>query len=154
MALLKRWSLDPAGLEPLSGPSKADLKALRWLCDATQTALASLPAVPDEECIHGILKSTDGRKVRFTETERDGIDHELPYGMLESAGLSIGDPALLLSEFTGASIITRLQPGLLTADLDDEADTEAPEGEEDRRASRPLGDEAFVSALFDELRAE
>ncbi|MEU1502599.1 hypothetical protein [Streptomyces sp. NPDC005732] len=154
MALLKRWSLDPAGLERLSGPSTADQKALRWLCDATQTAMVSLPAVPGEESIHGILKSTDGRKVQFTETDRDGMDHELPYGMLESAGLSIGDPALLISEFTGASIITRLQPGLLTADLEDDAYTETPESDEDRRVGRPLGDEAFTSALFDELRAE
>jgi hypothetical protein len=106
--LLKHLSVDRAELEPLAGPSQAAWKALDWLCSETQKALASLPPVPDEERIFGILKSTDGKKVRFVEAGPHGIDRELPYGMLEPAGLSIGDPALLTNEFTGEAIITRL----------------------------------------------
>ncbi|WP_405877958.1 hypothetical protein [Streptomyces sp. NBC_00005] len=152
--LLNRLSIDRAELEPLAGPSRAAWKALDWLCVETQKALALLPAVPDEERIPGILKSTDGKKVRFVEAGPHGVDRELPYGMLESAGLSIGDPALLTNEFTGEAIITRLQPGLLTADLEDATDSAAVESSADDRVGRPLGDEGFVAALFDELRAE
>lgn len=153
MELLNQLSVDRAELEPLAGPSRAAWKALDWLCTETQKALASLPPVPDEERISGILKSTDGKKVRFVEAGPHGIDRELPYGMLESAGLSIGDPALLTNEFTGEAIITRLQPGLCTADLEDATDAAAQDAADDR-IGRPLGDEDFVAALFDELRAE
>ncbi|MFJ3762961.1 hypothetical protein [Streptomyces sp. NPDC090080] len=149
MELLNQLSVDRAELEPLAEPSSAAWKALNWLCAETRKALASLPAVPDEERIPGVLKSTDGKKVRFVEAGADGIDRELPYGMLESAGLSIGDPALLTNEFTGEAIITRLQPGLHTADLEDSADDVT-----DDRFGRSLGGESFVASLFDELRAE
>ncbi|MFJ3673787.1 hypothetical protein ACIPSE_45830 [Streptomyces sp. NPDC090106] len=147
--LLNQLSVDRAELEPLANPSGAAWKALGWLCTETGKALASLPAVPDEERFSGVLKSTDGKKVLFVEAGSNGMDRELPYGMLESAGLSIGDPALLTNEFTGEAIITRLQPGLLTDDLEDSVDDVT-----DDRVGRSLGDENFAASLFDELRAE
>lgn len=154
MAWLKELPLDAAELEPLTGPSQGAWKVVRWLCDETDAALRSLPAIPDQECIAGVLASTDGKKVRFTEAGAEGIDHELPWGMVESAGLSVGDPALLTSEFTGASIIARLQPGLLISVPDQAPDDAAPDSNIDTRIGHPLGDEAFTSALFDELRSE
>ncbi|MFB6962434.1 hypothetical protein ACFCYB_37000 [Streptomyces sp. NPDC056309] len=154
MAWLKELPLDAAELEPLTGPSQGAWKVVRWLCDETDAALRSLPAIPDQECIAGVLASTDGKKVRFTDAGPERIDHELPWGMVESAGLSVGDPALLMSEFTGASIITRLQPGLLISVPDQAPDDAAPDSDIDTRIGHPLGDEAFASALFDELRSE
>jgi len=153
MTLLKHQQIDASELEPLAAPSPRAWKVLRSLCDLTDSSLGSLPAPPEEECIAGILQSTDGRKVRFAESGPDGLDHELPYAMMEAAGLSIGDPALLFSEFTGATIITRLQPGLLIEDSDEDPAAAAEDaGAEDDRIQRPL-DDAFRSALFARLRS-
>ncbi|MGW5330892.1 hypothetical protein [Streptomyces sp. NPDC004014] len=154
MAWLKELPLDAAELEPLTGPSHSAWKVVRWLCDETDTALKSLPDVPDQECITGILTRTDGKKVRFSEAGDEGADHELPWGMVESAGLSVGDPALLISEFTGSCIITRLQPGLLMSIPDQAPDHATSRSDIAARIGHPLSDEAFTSALFDELRSE
>jgi len=151
VTLLKNQRLDASELEPLAAPSQRAWKVLRPLCELTQSALRTLPDLPEEECITGILQSTDGRKVRFAESGPEGLDHELPYAMMEAAGLSIGDSALLLSEFTGASIITRLQPGLLDEDLEELQTEAAASDPEDARIQQPLGD-AFRSALFDKLQ--
>ncbi|UUY52410.1 hypothetical protein NRK68_34660 (plasmid) [Streptomyces yangpuensis] len=154
MTLLKNQQLDASELEPLAAPSEGAWKVLRPLCELTRSALASLPGVPEEESIAGILQSTDGKKVRFTESGLAGLDHELPYAMMEAAGLSIGDPALLLSEFTGATIITRLQPGLLFENCGgDPAPAVTDPQAEDARVQRPL-DDAFRSALFARLHSE
>ncbi|WP_189151800.1 hypothetical protein [Streptomyces lacrimifluminis] len=154
MTLLKNQQLDASELEPLAAPTQNAWKVLRPLCNLTDSVLARLPVLPEEECIAGILHSTDGRKVRFAESGPEGLDHELPYAMMEAAGLSVGDPALLLSEFTGATIITRLQPGLLIEDSaeDSEAAITGSNAEDDR-IQRPL-DDAFRSALFARLRPE
>ncbi|MET9142026.1 hypothetical protein [Streptomyces parvulus] len=154
MAWLNHLSLDAAELEPLAGPSQSGWKVVRWLCDETDAALRTLPAVSYQESIAGILTSTDGKKVRFTEVGDGGIDHELPWGMVESAGLSVGDPALLMSEFTGSCIVTRLQPGFLTSLPDQMSEDATPSEGMELRLGHPLGDEAFTSALFDELRSE
>ncbi|WP_159046652.1 hypothetical protein [Streptomyces sp. XY413] len=154
MALLKRHHLDASELEPLAAPSEEAWTVLGPLCELTRSALAGLPGIPEEECIAGILQSTDGRKVRFTESGPAGLDRELPYAMMEAAGLSIGDSALLLSEFTGATIITRLQPGLPFESFgEDSAATCTEPHAEDARIERPL-DAAFRSELFARLRSE
>jgi hypothetical protein len=151
VTLLENQQLDASELEPLATPSQRAWKVLRPLSELTQSALQTLPDLQEEECITGILESTDGRKVRFSEAGPEGLDHELPYAMMEAAGLSIGDGALLFSEFTGASIITRLQPGLLDEDLDAfQAEATASDPEDDR-IQQPL-DSALRSALFDKLR--
>ncbi|MFJ5658653.1 hypothetical protein ACIQD5_35650 [Streptomyces microflavus] len=111
--LLKRQQLDASELEPTALPSPGVWRVLKPLSALTDAALQSLPPVPEEQCIPGILEGTDGRTVRFAKAGPGGLDHQLPYAMMEAAGLSVGDPALLLHEFTGATIITRLQPGLL-----------------------------------------
>ncbi|MEU8883855.1 hypothetical protein [Streptomyces hydrogenans] len=122
MMLLQRQQLDASYLEPTALPSPSVWRVLTPLRELTDAALQSLPPVPEKECIPGILEGTDGRKVRFAETGPGGQDHELPYAMMEVAGLSVGDPALLLREFTGATIITRLQPGLLVEEQEQGAD--------------------------------
>ncbi|MER6431660.1 hypothetical protein ABT272_28610 [Streptomyces sp900105245] len=66
MAWLKELSLNAAALEPLTGPYHDAWKVVRRLCDATDAALQSLPGVPDQGCIAGILSRTDGKKVRFS----------------------------------------------------------------------------------------
>lgn len=67
MSVLKHRQLETSELVFLASPSQGAWNVLHDLCEDTQTALASHPAVPEEECIVGILRSTDGRKVRFTE---------------------------------------------------------------------------------------
>ncbi|MFC9636626.1 hypothetical protein ACFTY8_47525 [Streptomyces mirabilis] len=153
VTLLKNQRLDASELEPMAAPSQGAWRVLRPLCELTQTYLESLPTIPEEECITGILQSTDGRKVRFTETGSDGFDHELPYAMMAAAGLSVGDPALLLSEFTGATIITRLQPGLLTEAPEQDAEPADTGSGIDARIQQPL-DKGIRSALFDKLRSK
>lgn len=145
MTLLKHQQLDASELEPTAIPSPGAWRVLRPLCELTDASLASLPPIPEEECIPGILKSTDGRKVRFAEAGADGWDHELPYAMMEAAGLSVGDPALLLSEFTGATIITRLQPGLLVEETEQERNVDP--------AAAPVGDQQFHQPLDEDVRA-
>lgn len=154
MTLLKHQQLDASELEPTALPTPKAWRVLRPLCELTKASLKSLPPVPEEECISGILASTDGRKVRFTEAGHDGLDHELPYAMMEAAGLSVGDPALLLSEFTGATIITRLQPGLLVEEPEQERTTD-PAAAPARNLTfhQPL-DEDTRAALFAKFRSE
>ncbi|MCF3136907.1 hypothetical protein [Streptomyces olivochromogenes] len=154
MTLLKHQQLDASELEPTAVPSPGAWRVLRPLCELTDASLASLPPVPEEECIPGILQSTDGRKVRFAEAGPDGLDHELPYAMMEAAGLSVGDPALLLSEFTGATIITRLQPGLLVEETEEEQNADpAAAPVRDLKFHQPL-DEDVRAALFAKFRSE
>lgn len=153
MTLLKHQHLAASELEPMAAPSQGAWRVLRPLCELTEQSLTSLPAIPEEECLAGVLQSTDGRKVRFTESGPDGFDHELPYAMMTAAGLSIGDPALLLSEFTGASIITRLQPGLLAEHSGPDTEATAAEADADARIQQPL-DEDFRAALFAKLHSE
>ncbi|MEU1918319.1 hypothetical protein [Streptomyces massasporeus] len=154
MTLLKHQQLDASELEPTALPTPKAWRVLRPLCELTKASLKSLPPVPEEECISGILASTDGRKVRFTEAGHDGLDHELPYAMMEAAGLSVGDPALLLSEFTGATIITRLQPGLLVEEPEQERTTDpAAAPAKNLTFHQPL-DEDTRAALFAKFRSE
>lgn len=153
VTLLKHQQLDASELEPTAVPSQRAWRVLRPLCELTEASLTALPAVPEEECIAGILQSTDGRKVRFAEAGPDGMDHELPYAMMEAAGLSVGDPALLLSEFTGATIITRLQPGLLPEPTEQEQESPTAAPARDRRFHEPL-DEDLRAALFAKFRSE
>lgn len=154
MTLLKHQQLDASELEPTALPSARAWRVLRPLCELTEASLMSLPPIPEEERISGILVSTDGRKVRFAEAGPEGLDHELPYAMMEAAGLSVGDPALLLSEFTGASIITRLQPGLLVEGPEQERSIDSAAAPvEELEFHQPLSEDTRA-ALFAKFRSE
>ncbi|MFJ3786243.1 hypothetical protein [Streptomyces sp. NPDC090093] len=152
MTLLKHQQLDASELEPTAFPSPEAWRVLRPLCELTEAALKSLPSVPEEESVLGTLESTDGRKVRFAEAGPDGLDHTLPYAMMEAAGLSVGDPALLVSEFTGATIITRLQPGLLLEETKQDC-VPMVGSARDPEFHQPL-DKDIRAALFDKFRSE
>lgn len=154
MTLLKHQQLDASELEPTAVASPRAWRVLRPLWELTEASLAPLPPVAEEECIPGVLQSTDGRKVRFTEAGPDGLDHELPYAMMEAAGLSVGDPALLLSEFTGATIITRLQPGLLMEETEQERDADPVTTPAKNLTFHEPLDEDIRTALFAKFRPE
>ncbi|MGW4229812.1 hypothetical protein ACWEF9_11110 [Streptomyces sp. NPDC004980] len=150
--MLDAKQLDHSAIEPLSRLTPAAAEVLRWVHERSEEALEDLPAVPGEEVTAGFLHSTDGTKVRFREVGEAGVDQFLHYGILESAGLSIGDPALVVSEFTGASIITRLQPGWLCAVPGPDGDQPAHETPD--WVGRSLGSDSYRAALFDQLRSE
>ncbi len=163
--VLRAYHLGADEVEPLTELASREARgAMARLSDLTEEALAGLPPVADQDVTRGLLHSADGRRVRFVDAEGT-VERYLPYGLLESSGLSVGDHAVLISEFTGASLVIRLEPGLLVQsqpglgtdaqtdpEADDAAGAESAEGGERVRA--PLGDDAYRAALFDHLDTE
>ncbi|MCM1973194.1 hypothetical protein [Streptomyces sp. G1] len=85
---------------------------LALFSEAVLDARKNLPPVPDEDAVPGILEARTGQWVRFVAAVGASW-YDVPWQMVRSADLSVGDPAVLFRELLpNGNAVLRLQAGL------------------------------------------
>ncbi|MFJ3799964.1 hypothetical protein ACIPSJ_27245 [Streptomyces sp. NPDC090088] len=129
-------------------------RVLALFSEAVAAARTQLPPVPDEDTVPGVLEARTGRWVRFVATMGTGR-YDVPWQMVRSAGLSVGDPAVLFRELLpNGNAVLRLQAGL---DMGHAEQAEQPaeelhplEARAVRRAQSPAARRALLATLEEE----
>lgn len=153
--LLAEHSVQIAELVRPTEPRRREAwRVLARFSEAVTAARKHLPPVPDEDAVPGILEARMGQWVRFVAST--GMSrYDVPWQMVRSADLSIGDPAVLFRELLpNGNAVLRLQAGLdmSQAEQGDEAD-EALHPLEARALRRPqstVARKALLASLEDE----
>ncbi|MFG2351505.1 hypothetical protein [Streptomyces phaeochromogenes] len=129
-------------------------QVLAWFSEAVTAAREHLTPVPDEDAVPGILEARMGQWVRFVASTGTGR-YDVPWQMVRSADLSVGDPAVLFRELLpNGNAVLRLQAGLdmSQAEQSDETDEvlHPLEARALRRPQSPAARKALLAALEDE----
>lgn len=152
--LLADHAVRPAELvRPAEPRRQAAWQVLHAFSDAVADARTSLPPVPDEDMVPGVLAAQVGRWVRFAAAE-DTSHYDLPWDMVRAAGLSVGDPAVFCRELLpNGNVILRLRAGLQIDPSDPAGSTDEVASALERRARQPV-DPATRAALLEGLSAD
>ncbi|WP_329112883.1 hypothetical protein [Streptomyces sp. NBC_01465] len=129
-------------------------RVLAQFSEAVAAAREHLQPVPGEDAVPGILEARMGQWVRFVASTGTGR-YDVPWQMVRSADLSVGDPAVLFRELLpNGNAVLRLQAGLDMSQAE-----QADEGDEAlhplearalRRSQSPAARKALLASLEEE----
>ncbi|ELP66347.1 hypothetical protein ACOT81_39560 [Streptomyces sp. WI04-05B] len=122
--------------------------------EAVSEAREHLPPVPDEDAVPGILEARTGQWVRFVASVGTGR-YDVPWQMVRSADLSVGDPAVLFRELLpNGNAVLRLQAGLDPRQVEQADDVDEELDPLEARALRRPQPQAARATLLASLEHE